>query len=65
MNWDIQSIYTVFGGLRAQGVVTGNEVRDKLGLSPLKGLDELVVLENYIPSDQIGNQKKLKNGEED
>ena len=62
MNWDIQSIYTVFGGLRTQGVVTGNEVRDKLGMSPLKGLDELVILENYIPSDKVGDQEKLKGG---
>lgn len=65
MNWDIQSIYTVFGGLRSQGIVTGNEVRDKLGLSPMEGLDELMVLENYIPSNRIGDQKKLQNGEEE
>ena len=25
----------------------------------LEGLDELRILENYIPSDMIGNQKKL------
>lgn len=62
MDWDIQSIYTVFGGLRSQGVVTGNEVRDKLGLSPIEGLDELMVLENYIPADRIGDQKKLSDG---
>lgn len=62
MDWDLQSVYTVFGGLSDKGIVTGNEVRDRLGMSPLEGLDELRILENYIPADQIGNQAKL-NGE--
>ena len=66
MNYDIQSIYTVFGGLRTQGVVTGNEVRDMLGMSPRneEGMDELIMLENYIPADRIGDQEKLNGGKE-
>ena len=62
MQYDIQSIYTVFGGLRTQGVVTGNEVRDMLGLSPIdgEGMNDLVILENYIPTSKIGDQEKLK-----
>jgi hypothetical protein len=45
--------------LQDRGDVTGNEVRDKLYMPPLEGLDELRVLENYIPADMTGNQKKL------
>lgn len=59
MDWDISQIYNVFGGLSDKGIVTGNEVRDMVGMSPMDGLDELRILENYIPTDMIGNQKKL------
>ena len=59
MDWDLTTIYQVFGGLSDKGIVTGNEVRDRIGMSPMDGLDELRILENFIPSDMIGDQKKL------
>lgn len=59
LDWDIKDIYTVYGGLTDRGIVTGNETRDLLGMSPLEGLDELTVLENYLPLDMLGKQKKL------
>lgn len=59
MDWDIETIYRVFGGLSDKAVVTPNEVRDRLGMSPLEGLDELRILENFIPVDKIGDQNKL------
>lgn len=62
MDWDIKTISAVFGGLSDKGIVTGNEVRDRLGMSHLEGLDELRILENYIPSNMIGLQKKLVQG---
>lgn len=62
LDWDIKSIYEVFGGLADKGIVTPNEVRDRVGMTQLEGLDTLRILENYIPVDDIGNQKKLNNG---
>lgn len=64
MDWDLETIEKVFGSLSDRGYITGNEVRDRLGMSPLDGLDELRVLENYIPWDMSGQQKKLVQGKE-
>ena len=62
MDWNIEQIADVYGGLSDRGIITGNEVRDKLGMSPLEGLDKPRILENYIPVDKIGDQKKLLQG---
>ena len=59
MDWDLKTIYDVFSGMADKGFATGNEVRDMLNMSPMEGLDELRILENYIPLDKIGDQKKL------
>ena len=62
MDWDIKTIADVFGGLSDKGFITGNEVRDRIGMSPKDGLDELRILENYIPMGMIGQQSKLIQG---
>lgn len=59
-DYSISEISSVYGGLYNQGIITGNEVRDRLGLEPKDGLDELVRLENFIPITESGNQNKLK-----
>lgn len=65
LDWDLTTISAVYGSLSDRGFVTGNEVRDKIGMSPRQGLDELRVLENYIPYELAGQQKKLmQNGGE-
>lgn len=64
LSYDIDVLAEMYVDLFEHGVVTGNEVRDALGMSPLDGLDELLILENYIPVAKSGEQKKL-GGEDD
>ncbi|MFE4764400.1 phage portal protein [Bacillus mycoides] len=40
-----------------------NELRDWVGLDPDAEMQELIILENYIPANKIGSQNKLKGGE--
>lgn len=63
LDWDLSTLANVFGSLYDRGIVTGNEVRDRIGYDPMDSLDELIVLENYIPIDRIGDQSKLQGGE--
>ena len=64
LNWDIKTISDVLAG-SDRGFITGNEYRDRIGFEPREGLDELRVLENYIPYSMSGQQKKLiQDGEE-
>jgi len=62
--YDIDKLENVYSDLYVKGLAPGNEVRDRLGLPPIDGLDELVILENYIPLNKVGDQLKLKQGEE-
>jgi len=61
-SYNLKELADVYKDLRAIGVVDGNEVRDAIGMEPREGLDELVMLENYIPTSKLGDQLKLKQG---
>lgn len=62
IDYDLQTTSNVLLAGADRGFVCGDEWRDRLHLAPA-GLKEFKVLENYIPYDLSGNQKKLVPGD--
>ena len=64
MQYDLSELTTHVKEMVAGGLINRNEGRNAFDYSPVDGLNEYVVLENYIPVADVGNQKKLKGGDE-
>lgn len=62
LSYDYSELEKIGGNMYVKGLMTGNEVRNLLNFPPLESLDELVILENFIPKDSIGDQSKLTQG---
>jgi len=60
-SYSLQDLSQISLQMRNAGLMTGNEGRNWLDLPPKDGLDDLVMLENYLPADRLGDQKKLNN----
>lgn len=54
-------------GMVANGMLTRNEGRAEFDYAPVDnpGMNDYIILENYIPVEQSGDQKKLKGGGKD
>jgi HK97 family phage portal protein len=63
MQYDLGELTTHVKEMVSGGLINRNEGRNAFDYSPVDGLNEYVVLENYIPVGDVGNQKKLKGGE--
>ena len=63
MDYDLKSVSDVLLAGSDRGFVNGDEWRDRVNLAPA-GLKDYRVLENYIPTDMSGKQKKLVQSEE-
>ena len=62
MQYDLGELTTHVKEMVAGGMLNRNEGRNAFDYSPVDGLNEYVVLENYIPIEDVGKQKKLDNG---
>lgn len=58
--YDIGEIINAGANMVDRMAMRRNEWRDWVGMSPDEEMEELLALENYVPADRLGDQKKLK-----
>ena len=61
-DYDLKTLIEIDNSMADRGYLNGDEVREDADRDPV-GLTEYKVLENYIPYDMSGNQKKLTGAE--
>jgi len=64
-SYDLNEMVTAGTAMVDRNAMRRNELRDWVGLDPDEEMEELIILENYIPSNMLGEQNKLKGGEND
>lgn len=62
MQYDLAELTTHVKEMVSGGMLNRNEGRNEFDYSPVDadGMDDYIVLENYIPVSKVGDQKKLK-----
>lgn len=61
-SYSLIDLVTAGTSLVDRNTLRRNELRDWIGMSPDPEMHELIVLENYVPAGQLGDQKKLNQG---
>ena len=61
--YSINDLVTAGGQMVQLNAMRRNELRDWVGLPPDEEMDELIILENYLPQDKLGDQKKWEGGD--
>lgn len=64
MSYDIGELVSAGAAMVDHAAMRRNEWRDWMGLPPDADMDDIIVLENYLPVDRLGDQKKLIGGED-
>lgn len=64
MNYELDELVKAGAEMVDRIAMRRNEWRDWMGLPPDPDMDELIALENYLPADRLGDQKKLSGGGE-
>lgn len=62
-NYSLTELVSVGKELVDRAAMRRNELRDWLGLPPDPEMEEMYLLENYLPTNMLAEQKKLKGGE--
>lgn len=62
-SYSLTELVVAGGEMVKMNAMRRNELRDWVGLDPDEEMEELIVLENYLPQSELGNQGKLKGGD--
>jgi len=62
-SYNLTEMVGAYGEMVKMNAMRRNELRDAVGFDPDDEMEELIVLENYVPASQLGDQEKLKGGD--
>ncbi|MGE4213783.1 MAG: phage portal protein [Anaerotignaceae bacterium] len=62
-SYNLTELVTAGSAMAKINAMRRNELRDWVGLDPDDEMEELLVLENFLPQNELANQNKLKGGE--